>query len=135
MRLFSIKAVLLGVCCLGLAGCQGTAPEKTPSKPSASRAAVVPVNEQINQLASLVAASKYLRIQCERSDLPDDAAILKTAVKVAGQKGWDTSRYSTLPQTSETLYQGLLKDGTPKTAQCSAFNRSMAPFIDAMRSR
>ncbi|MGM3175202.1 type II secretion system pilot lipoprotein GspS [Dickeya lacustris] len=115
---------------MGVAACQ-TAPTKTGTT---SAAASVPVNEQMNQLASLVAASKYLRVQCERSDLPDDGVFLKTAMKVAGQKGWDTRRYTSLPQLSESLYQGLVKDGTPKTTQCSAFNRSIAPFIDAMRT-
>lgn len=128
--LFSPRTVLLAACCLGLVACQ-TAPTKTGTT---SAAASVPVNEQMNQLASLVAASKYLRVQCERSDLPDDGVFLKTAMKVAAQKGWDTRRYTSLPQLSENLYQGLVKDGTPKTTQCSAFNRSIAPFIDAMRT-
>ncbi len=128
--LFSPRTLLLAACCLGVAACQ-TAPTKTGTT---SAAASVPVNEQMNQLASLVAASKYLRVQCERSDLPDDGVFLKTAMKVAGQKGWDTRRYTSLPQLSESLYQGLVKDGTPKTTQCSAFNRSIAPFIDAMRT-
>ncbi|ATO33983.1 Lipoprotein OutS [Dickeya dianthicola] len=131
MHVFSLKVVLLGVCCLSLAACQTPAPVKnTASRSTAS----VPANEQISQLASLVAASKYLRVQCERSDLPDDGTILRTAVKVAAQKGWDTSRYQSLPQLSENLYQGLLKDGTPKATQCSSFNRAMTPFLDAMRT-
>ncbi|MGM3160283.1 GspS family T2SS pilot lipoprotein variant OutS [Dickeya undicola] len=129
MHVSSLKMVFLGVCCLSLAACQ------VPVKNTASRsAASVSTNEQISQLASLVAASKYLRVQCERSDLPDDGTILRTAVKVASQKGWDTSHYQSLPQLSENLYQGLLKDGTPKATQCSSFNRSMTPFLDAMRT-
>ncbi|QDX29323.1 GspS family T2SS pilot lipoprotein variant OutS [Dickeya poaceiphila] len=132
MHLSSLNVVLLGVCCLSLSACQTSAPVKNTT--SSRSTTSVPVNEQLNQLASLVAASKYLRMQCERSDLPDDSVMLKTAVKVAAQKGWDTTRYQSLPQLSENLYQGLLKDGTPRNSQCSSFNRSMTPFLDTMRA-
>ncbi|MGM3226773.1 GspS family T2SS pilot lipoprotein variant OutS [Dickeya zeae] len=131
MHVSSLKVVLFGVCCLSLAACQTSAPVKNTASRSTTS---LSVNEQISQLASLVAASKYLRVQCERSDLPDDSVILKTAMKVAAQKGWDTTRYQTLPQLSENLYQGLLKDGTPKATQCSSFNRTMTPFLDTMRT-
>ncbi|WP_219951589.1 GspS family T2SS pilot lipoprotein variant OutS [Dickeya zeae] len=131
MHVSSLKVVLFGVCCLSLAACQTSAPVKNTASRSTTS---LSVNEQVSQLASLVAASKYLRVQCERSDLPDDSVILKTAMKVAAQKGWDTTRYQTLPQLSENLYQGLLKDGTPKVTQCSSFNRTMTPFLDTTRT-
>lgn len=41
--------------------------------------------------------------------------------------------FTQLASRSENLYQGLLQDGTPKEAQCSEFNRSLAPFIDFIR--
>ncbi|WJV61338.1 type II secretion system pilot lipoprotein GspS [Pectobacteriaceae bacterium CE70] len=131
MRLSPLKILFISIFCLSVVGCQHSA----PVKPASGRQAVnTPVNEQINQLASLIAAGNYLKLQCNRSDLPDNNTMQKTALQLAKQKGWDTSHYQALPQLSANLYQGLLKDGTLKATQCSAFNRSLEPFIEAMRS-
>lgn len=125
------KVLLISLSSLVLAGCQQSAP--TAPKP-VSNLAPVPESAQMNQLASLIAASRYLRQQCNRGDLPDDATINQTALTLAKQKGWNINNNQALAQMSHTLYQGLLEDTTPKETQCMTFNRSLVPFIDAMRS-
>ncbi|MEH2921086.1 type II secretion system pilot lipoprotein GspS [Samsonia erythrinae] len=125
----------LTLLCVTLVGCQqtGTSAHKgtVVGQPSA---VTVSSNDQLNQLASLVAGTRYLQTQCSRSDLPDDATIVNVASAVATQRGWKTVNDQALTQRSESLYQGLLKDSTPKATQCSAFNRTLMPFIDDIRN-
>nr|WP_113865027.1 type II secretion system pilot lipoprotein GspS [Brenneria salicis]NMN90995.1 type II secretion system protein S [Brenneria salicis ATCC 15712 = DSM 30166]RBP66489.1 type II secretion system protein S [Brenneria salicis ATCC 15712 = DSM 30166]RLM32058.1 pullulanase [Brenneria salicis ATCC 15712 = DSM 30166] len=132
MSLSLIKFSVFTLFCIGLAGCQQTGMSANKGN-GADKAGAVSVNDQINQLSSLVAATRYLKSQCNRSDLPDESTINNVALDVAKQRGWDISNYQALPQRSESLYQGLLKDSTSQEAQCSEFNRTLAPFIDALR--
>lgn len=122
--LLSISAVTL--LCITLAGCQ-------TSTGSSTKAGSLSTTDQLNQVASLVAGSRYLKSQCNRSDMPDDASLQRAAVAAAQQKGWTGVNVTALAQRSELLYQGLLQDGTPQATQCSEFNRSLAPFISVMR--
>ncbi|KHN54663.1 type II secretion system pilot lipoprotein GspS [Pectobacterium fontis] len=135
MSLSLSKFSALTLLCVALAGCQqtGTSVHKG-TVAGQSSAATVSSNEQLNQLSSLVAATRYLKSKCNRSDLPDDATITNVALTVAKQRGWNVASYQALPQRSESLYQGLLKDSTPKETQCSEFNRTLTPFIDALRN-
>ncbi|CAM3872207.1 type II secretion system pilot lipoprotein GspS [Serratia silvae] len=94
----------------------------------------VALNEQIEQLASIVASTKYLKYKCNRSDLPSDAVIDKVAYKVAKQRGWNSTGYGALPQRSEEIYQGLMRDNTPEKTKCSSFNSLLAPFTDELRA-
>lgn len=132
MSLSLIKFSVFTLFCIGLAGCQQTGMSANKGN-GADKAGEVSVNDQLNQLSSLVAATRYLKSQCNRSDLPDESTINNVALDVAKQRGWDISNYQALPQRSESLYQGLLKDSTPQETQCSEFNRTLAPFIDALR--
>ncbi|GMB64168.1 EptO protein [Pectobacterium parmentieri] len=135
MSLSLSKFSAFALLCVTLAGCQqtGTSAHKGTVAGQSSAVTVSP-NDQLNQLSSLVAATRYLKSKCSRSDLPDDATITNVALAVAKQKGWDVASYQALPQRSESLYQGLLKDSTPKETQCLEFNRTLTPFIDAMRN-
>lgn len=126
--LLSISAVTL--LCMTLAGCQ----TPTGSSSATPAASSVSAAEQLNQIASLVAASRYLKSQCNRSDIPDDATVQRAALSVAQQRGWNSANFTGLAARSEQLYQGLVQDGTPKEVQCSEFNRSLAPFISQLRS-
>ncbi|MFE8049582.1 type II secretion system pilot lipoprotein GspS [Brenneria goodwinii] len=126
------KVLLISLSSMILAGCQ----QSEPANPKpVSNLTPVPESAQMNQLASLIAASRYLKQQCNRGDLPDDATINQTVLTLAKQKGWNISNTPALAQLSHTLYQGLLEDATPKETQCMEFNRSLVPFIDAMRSQ
>lgn len=126
MQLSLIRLSVVTLFCLGLAGCQQPR-SSTQSDPAA-------VNEQLEQLASVIAGARYLKHQCSRSDLPDDAVIDRVAYKVAKQRGWNTSSYGALPQLSASIYQSLLKDSTPEQTKCSSFNSLLAPFTDALRA-
>lgn len=136
MSLSLSKFSALTLLCVTLAGCQqtGTSAHKGTVAGQSSAVTVSP-NDQLNQLSSLVAATRYLKSKCNRSDLPDDATVMNVALTVAKQRGWNVASYQALPQRSESLYQGLLKDSMPKETQCSEFNRTLTPFIDAIRSR
>lgn len=126
--------LLIGNMVLILAACQH--PMKKTANPVAT-------DSQIKQLASLVAASEYLKYQCNRSDIPADDEIIRAAFRSAEKRGWDTRLYydSTAPgvvgqslvaKQGAAFYQSLLKDGTPKQTQCSEFNRMMPTFIDTI---
>lgn len=133
LSLSNISALTL--LCVTLAGCQQTGTSvHNGTVGGQSPAVTVSSNDQLNQLSSLVAATRYLKSKCNRSDLPDDATVTRVALTVAKQRGWNVASYQALPQRSESLYQGLLKDSTPKETQCSEFNRTLTPFIDAIRS-
>lgn len=127
--LLRISAVTL--LCMTLAGCQTPTGSSTSLAPAATS---VSAGDQLNQIASLAAAGRYLKSQCSRSDIPDDATLQRSALHVAQQRGWHSVSLPALTQRSEQLYQGLLQDGTPKEAQCSEFNRSLAPFIAQLRT-
>lgn len=94
----------------------------------------VSLNEQAEQLASVIASTKYLKYKCNRSDLPSDAVIDKVAYKVAKQRGWNTAGYGDLSQRSEAIYQNLMRDSTSEQAKCSSFNSLLAPFTDELRA-
>lgn len=131
MQNSAIRIVLTTIaCCLLLSGCQQTQ----------HRDDAVALHSQSNQLASLIAGTKYLKYQCNRSDIADDSALEQAAFRVAQSRNWNTRAYfnnqqpgglknSLIVQRSDNLYQALLADPTPKEVQCSAFNRSLSPFI------
>lgn len=126
MRLSLIMRVVPMLFLVGVAGCQ--------QPRSANQNKPVPLNDQVEQLASVVAGTKYLKYKCNRSDLPGDAVINKVANKVAKQRGWNPSDYAALPQRSEALYQSLTRDSTPEQTKCSSFNSLLAPFTDELRA-
>ncbi|RLM19438.1 pullulanase [Brenneria alni] len=133
MSLYLFKFSAFALLCTILSGCQHTG-NVARQGTGMGKDTAVSANDQLNQLSSLVAATKYLKYQCNRSDLPDDASINNAVLAVARQKGWDASNHQMLSQRSESLYQGLLKDSTSKETQCSTFNLTLMPFIDTMRS-
>jgi general secretion pathway protein S len=110
---------------LGVVGCQ--------QQNSMQQNKSVPLHDQIEQLASLVAGTKYLKYKCNRSDLPGDAAIDKAAKQEAEQRGWDPAAYKALPQRSATIYQSLIRDSTPEQTKCSNFNSLLVPFTEELR--
>ncbi|MEQ9859606.1 type II secretion system pilot lipoprotein GspS [Pectobacterium cacticida] len=136
MSLSLSKFSTLALLCVTLAGCQQTGtPAHKGTVAGQSSAVTVSPNDQLNQLSSLIAATRYLKLACNRSDLPDDETIVNTALTVAKQRDWNIANHQALSQRSDSLYQGLLKDSTPKERQCSEFNRMLTPFISAMHNR
>ncbi|MGL4860741.1 MAG: type II secretion system pilot lipoprotein GspS [Enterobacteriaceae bacterium] len=94
-----------------------------------------PAQHQVQQLASLIAASEYLRNKCNRADIPAPDQLMNAALRLAQKKSWDTNQpeYKQLPIDSQKLYSALLNDGTPVDQQCQQFNLSIRPFIEAAR--
>ncbi|HBT5253056.1 Pullulanase secretion protein pulS [Klebsiella variicola] len=112
-----------------LSGCQQK-PASTLSPAISSQAQL----EQLEQLSSVAAGTRYLKNKCNRSDLPADETIYRAAVNVGKARGWGNIDVATLSQNSDRLYQQLLQDSTPEATQCSQFNRQLAPFIASLRS-
>lgn len=110
---------------LGAAGCQ--------QPQTSNQQKTVPLNVQLEQLASVVAGTNYLKYKCNRSDLPADDVIITVAKRVAQQRGWNTLADADLRQRSDALYQSLTRDSTSEQTKCSSFNRRLVSFIDELR--
>lgn len=120
---FLIHITLLSLVVV-ITGCQTsrlTAQQKTTS-----------LNEQNNQLASVVAATKYLKYKCSRSDLPADSVIMDAANRVAEKKGWHSLSTEKLVKYSNDIYQRLTKDSTQEQIKCNDFNRQLRKFINEL---
>ncbi|ENU4538164.1 type II secretion system pilot lipoprotein GspS [Escherichia coli] len=96
---------------------------------------IISEKEQHEQIASVVAATKYLKYKCNRSDLPDASVIIDVASRVAIQNGWKSLVLEEIVKNSDTIYLRLTRDSTPEKTKCSYFNRELRPFIeDCQRS-
>lgn len=104
-----------------VAGCQ--------QAPTIRKQTAVPPSEQLEQTASIVAATRYLKMRCNRSDLPDEQAILNVANRLANGKGWQPLTLEEIRKHSDDIYERLTKDSTPEHIKCSEFNRRLVPFI------
>lgn len=97
-----------------LSACQQRAPQPGPEA-------------QRQQIASLIAGTRYLKLQCARSELPGDGQIEQAAYRAAHARGWTLS--ADIAPHSEQLYQRLLRDATPPAQQCAEFSELLQPFI------
>ncbi|HBA8112698.1 TPA: type II secretion system pilot lipoprotein GspS [Escherichia coli] len=109
---------------LAVAGCQ--------QAPSIRKQAAVPTSEQLEQTASVAAATRYLKMRCYRSDLPDEQAILNGANRIANGKGWQSLTQEEIRKHSDDIYERLTQDSTPEHIKCSEFNQRLVPFIDEL---
>lgn len=91
--------------------------------------------QQVEQLATLVAASGFLRDNCQRSDVPEQSTLLKAALSQAKSKGWRVSgaAQQQLPAQAQSILADLNQDGTPLAEKCAYFNQQLAPFIELAR--
>ncbi|EMX0697858.1 type II secretion system pilot lipoprotein GspS [Escherichia coli] len=85
---------------------------------------------QREQLASVVAATKYLKYKCNRSDLPDASIIIDVASRAAIKNGWHPLVLEKLIKNSDMIYLRLTRDSTSEKTKCSYFNQVLRPFID-----
>lgn len=117
LRVF-IPLVFIGF----LSGCQ--------SPPTAT-----PVS--VNQLAAVVAASNWTRINCARSDIPDETRLLRAALKVADVKSEGNHNISQQELLNEInqRFAALNNDGQNKAEKCSALNSALAPFLQQIKSQ
>ncbi|PKB87502.1 hypothetical protein A8A01_24090 [Ewingella americana] len=117
----------LSLCLLGplfLAGCQ--------QRPAAS---IMP-EQQIQQLSALVAASDWLRDNCERRDIPAKPNLLTSAVKQGEARGWKSTASTTqeLSASVERRYQAITEDSMAKSEKCATLNSAAAPFLARVTS-
>lgn len=88
--------------------------------------------QQIKQLSALIAGAHYLQKQCQRTDVPDEAVLVKTALKLAASRHWDTSvfAYKLLSEHSLERYQALVKENNTEKSLCVELNLLMVDFVD-----
>ncbi|EFE4153649.1 GspS family T2SS pilot lipoprotein variant EptO [Escherichia coli] len=103
--------------------------------PSIHKQATVPPSEQLEQMASIVSATRYLKIRCNRSDLPDEQSILNVANRIAIGKGWQSLTQEDIRKHSDDIYVRLTRDSTPEYIKCREFNRRLVPFIGELLAR
>ncbi|XIF02609.1 type II secretion system pilot lipoprotein GspS [Serratia marcescens] len=93
------RTSLCGVAALLLlAGCQQTAHQPAP-----------PLQAQLDHIALMLAGGHFLRVDCGRSDVPDDVKLQRTAMRAAQHRGWDTQAagYRQLPALTQARYLTL----------------------------
>ncbi|PYB19139.1 type II secretion system pilot lipoprotein GspS [Serratia marcescens] len=113
------------VALLLLAGCQQTAHKPTP-----------PLQAPLDHIASMLAGGHFLRVDCGRSDVPDDVKLQRTAMRAAQHRGWDTQAagYRQLPALTQARYLTLQQDNQLLTDKCTTLSRSTARFIAAAQA-
>ena len=105
-----------------LVGCQSG----TGNHQGASQLTVGP--QQQSQMAAVVAASRFLRDDCQRADIPSDGIIMQRVTGVMDKQGLsvDTAASASLGALQEKRYQSLLQDPLPRAEKCTQINKSMA---------
>ncbi|CNL33603.1 type II secretion system pilot lipoprotein GspS [Yersinia proxima] len=91
-----------------------------------------PAQQQIKQLSALVAGAHYLQKDCQRTDVPDEAVLVKTALKLAASRHWDTRApaYKLLGEHSQERYLALVKENSAEKSLCNELNLLMVDFVD-----
>ncbi|MGF6190054.1 general secretion pathway protein S [Serratia sp. 509] len=91
--------------------------------------------QQVEQLATLVASSGFLRDHCQRSDVPAKAKLITAAYSQAKSKGWvlNGAAEQQLAARAKSILTDLNRDGTPLAEKCAYFNQQLAPFIELAR--
>jgi general secretion pathway protein S len=125
-KLNSVKRITSLLLMLAIAGCQ--------QSPSPRKQTAVSLSDQLEQTASLVAATRYLKSGCNRSDLPDEQMIINVATRVAIEKGWRTLTREGIRKHSDVISERLNRDSTPEQIKCSEFNRQLVPFISELQA-
>ncbi len=82
---------------------------------------------QSQQLASVIAATRYLKSHCQMNQLPEQSQIIQAAAEAGRKRGWQPP--PDMAARGEQLYQRLLSDQTPVATQCAAFRPLLQPFI------
>lgn len=125
-KLNRVKRITSLLLMLAIAGCQ--------QSPSPSKQTAVSLSAQLEQTASLVAATRYLKSGCNRSDLPDEQVILNVATRVAIEKGWISLTREGIRKHSDVISERLNRDSTLEQIKCSEFNRQLVPFISELQA-
>lgn len=121
MNIKTLSTILL-LPLLTLVGCQ--------SQPG-GKPADVPVTSQLAQLSSLVASASWLKQNCHRGDIPDEAILANKALDLAKERGWTVDRNfrQQFAQQVSTRISALDADSPSQSVKCAALNRAAVPFI------
>lgn len=124
MRKYIFLLLLLNAALL--AGC---------SQSTSGQGASLAPPQQVEQLATLVAASGFLTDNCQRSDIPGEMKLVKAALLQAKSKGWVLSEATgqEVPTRARRILSDLNRDGAPLAEKCAYFNQHLAPFIELAR--
>ncbi|WP_261094414.1 type II secretion system pilot lipoprotein GspS [Serratia quinivorans] len=119
------SSVLGAAALLFLVGCQQKAHQPPP-----------PLQAQLDRLSAMLAGSHFLRQNCNRTDIPDDVKLQRTAMRVAEHRGWDTQApgYQQLPALAQARYLAILEDRQLLTDKCAMMNTHTANFVAAAKS-
>ncbi|HAH6339330.1 TPA: type II secretion system pilot lipoprotein GspS [Escherichia coli] len=104
-----------------ITGCQYSSSHKQHTPPT--------LDQQREQLASVIAATKYLKNECNHSHLPDDSVVINVVRKLIAKKGRDNLNAEELLHHSNLIYLQLQQDNTPKEVICNDFEKSLNDFI------
>ena len=90
---------------------------------------------QVEQLATLVASSGFLRDHCQRSDVPAERKLILAAHSQAKSKGWalNGAAEQQLAARANSILTDLDQDGSPLAEKCAYFNQQLASFIELAR--
>ncbi|OPJ99450.1 type II secretion system pilot lipoprotein GspS [Serratia marcescens] len=117
-----MKKYLLSFSILLLAGC---------ATHSATQPEVGLTTSQTEQLATLVAASGYLRDVCAQKNIPNENQLVRSALEQAKHKGWrpGSSAVQNIQAQSEIILSGLKQDKTPVEEKCAYFSKYIGHFL------
>lgn len=91
----------------------------------------LPVTKQ-DQIATIVAASKWVNNHCDRSDIPSQEALIRSAL-TQGKVSSVQADEQMLMQAINQRYDAIDKDGLPRSQKCAALNASLAPFLQKIK--
>ncbi|MGX5079616.1 type II secretion system pilot lipoprotein GspS [Enterobacter mori] len=82
----------------------------------------------MDQIATVVAASKWVKTHCDRSDIPDLDTLMRNALALGKiEKGQADSQ--ALMQAVNGRYDAIDSDRQTRSQKCVALNASLAPFL------
>lgn len=112
---------------IALSGC---AQKVKVSPPIAKKPLVYGLEEQYEQLSSVIAVATYLRNHCNRSDLGGEKNIYDNMLHIASAKGWDVNEIDKmkLSHLSADLYRSLSSNKSLES-HCNQLNREMAGVL------
>lgn len=92
--------------------------------------------DQLDQLSSVLAGALFLKRDCQRNDLPNEANLHSSTLVFAMKKGWslenydltDEMRSEQLALLSEQKYQTIKLGSASTAAKCLSLGKSLAPF-------
>lgn len=87
---------------------------------------------KLDQLATVVAASKWIKNYCDRSDIPDQETLIRNAL-TQGKISNARADEQALTLAINQRYDAIDKDTLSRSQKCAALNTSLATFLQTIR--